>query len=249
MKKRENRQDLELAELRDLLAFEGKGKNQHLDSDLGARRYLNNADKIATYLPHGKILDWGCGLGQMTHLLKKRGLDVVSYDVERAGHGFLARIGQSLILADDQAKLPFPDASFDAVLSSGVLEHVPDPAASLEEIARITKKDGYFFIFRLPNKYSYIEFISDRLGRGDHPVKYTRREIKASLERTGYDVLYDGYYGFLPYNLKGFPEAIRSFYHRFDLLWEKIDALLTALPGLNWFCTNIELVARKKGNR
>jgi len=236
----------ELGELKEQLFHEGEERNPHLDSELGASRYINDADRIKSFLSAGKILDWGCGLGQMSYLLKNRGLEVVSYDLDQSGRDFLARIGQTLILATDPVKLPFADGSFDAVLSSGVLEHVPDPAASLKEVARITKNDGYFFIFRLPNKYSYIEFISDRLGRGDHPVKYTRREIKGKLEQAGYEILYINYKGFLPYNLKGFPEMIRRAYHRFDPLLEKIDAFMGACPMINKLCTNIELVARKK---
>jgi len=238
----------ELSDLKELLSHENSDLNPHLASDLGIKRYIKSADRIKHYLSHGRILDWGCGLGQMSYLLKNRGFDVVSYDIDQGGRNFLARIGQPLVLAEDQCKLPFPDASFDAVLSSGVLEHVADPAASLKEVSRTIKKNGYLFVSMLPNKYSYIEYISDRLGRGDHPVKYARREIKGMLEQDGYDILYSGYMGFLPYNLKGFPEMIRCFYHRFDPLWEKIDPILTALPIINWFCTNIELVARKKGN-
>lgn len=194
----------------------------------------------------GKMLDWGCGLGQMTYFLKNRGFEVVSYDIDRGGQHFLAEFGQSLVLAEDPVKLPFPDASFDAVLSSGVLEHVPDPAASIKEVSRSLKKNGYLFVFRLPNRYSYIEFISDRLGRGDHSVKYSRREIKLTLERAGYEVVSSTYQGFLPYNLKGFPPLVRGLYHWFDGLLEKIDAFLSVFPIINILSTNIELVARKR---
>ena len=236
----------ELAELKELLSDKNSDLIPHIASDLGIRRYINSADRIKRYLPNGKILDWGCGLGQMTYLLKNRGFDVVSYDIDQCGRDFLARIGQTLVLAEDQSKLPFPDASFDALLSSGVFEHVADQASSLKEVSRVLKKNGYFFVFMLPNKYSYIEFISDRLGRGDHPVKYIRQGIKKQLEQAGYEILYINYKGFLPYNLKGFPGMLRRFYHRFDGLWEKIDAFMVACPIINKLSTNIELVARKK---
>ena len=241
-----NQADRELSELRVFLALEGEGKNPHLDSELGASRYINNAETIKAYLPAGQVLDWGCGLGQMTYLLQNRDLAVTSYDIDQGGKDFLARIGQTLVLASDPVKLPFPDASFDAVLSSGVLEHVADPVASLQEVSRVLKRNGYFFVFRLPNKYSYSEFISDRLGRGDHPVKYSRREITATLQRSGYDVISSAYQGFLPYNLKGFPSLARELYHCLDRCWAVLDPLLTACPGLNLFSTNLELVARKK---
>ncbi|MFA6548461.1 MAG: methyltransferase domain-containing protein [Candidatus Margulisiibacteriota bacterium] len=236
----------EITELKKYIAYNKKGTNPHLDSNIGLFRYIKDADKIKTFLPQGKILDWGCGLGQMSYFLKNRGFEVVSYDIDQGGREFLSRIGQLLIAAKDPVNLPFPAASFDAVLSSGVLEHVSDPVGSLSEISRVIKKNSYLFVFRLPNKYSYIEFISDCLGHGDHPVKYSVREIKQILKSSGYEVLQIGYRGFIPYNLKGFHPLIRRFYHLLDSLLSMIDAVLTFLPIVNVFSTNIDLVARKK---
>jgi ubiquinone/menaquinone biosynthesis C-methylase UbiE len=236
----------ELHELRDLLSASYNGLSPNMSSDLGSLRYVKNAEKIKRYFPEGRILDWGCGLGQMSYLLKNRGLEVVSFDVDQVGRPFLERIGQSLVLAADPVKLPFPDASFAAVLSSGVLEHVADQRASLREVNRIMKVGGSFFIFLLPNRYSYIEFIADSLGRGDHPIKYSIGEIRQQLEQSGFEIVSLVYKGFFPYNLKGFPAAVSRLYHKFDLVLEKLDALFAALPLINRFCTNLELVARKK---
>jgi len=236
---------MEKTEFQKLLAAQNCGNTPHVDSDLGFLRYIKDADKVKSYLSKGKILDWGCGLGQMSYLLKNRGLNVTSYDLDQSGAGLLAKIGQNLVLADDPVKLPFPDASFDAVLSSGVLEHVPEPIASLKEISRVLKPNGYFFVFRLPNKYSYVEFISDLLRRGDHPVKYSSFEIKQLLKQFGFDLLTIRYQGFLPYNLKGFPSVIRRLYHALDPLWIKLDSLFSALPLINRISTNLELVVRK----
>jgi len=236
---------MEKTEFQKLLAAQNCGHNPHVDSDLGFLRYIKDADKIKSYLSTGKILDWGCGLGQMSYLLKNRGFNVVSYDLDQSGEGILSKIGQQLVLAKDEVRLPFPDAYFDAVLSSGVLEHVSEPLASLKEIKRILKPKGYFFVFRLPNKYSYIEFISDLLRRGDHPVKYSRYESCQMLKQFGFNLLAIKYQGFLPYNLKGFPVIIRRLYHSFDSIWVKLDSLLSGLPIINRVSTNLELVARK----
>jgi SAM-dependent methyltransferase len=245
MKRSKSNLDQELLELNRLLISVAGDSKQNLDSALGARRYINNANLINSIVPQGKILDWGCGLGHMTYLLKKRGLETVSYDVDQSGRDFLSRIGQTLILATDPVKLPFADGTFDAVLSSGVLEHVLDSAASLREVNRVLKKGGYFFIFRLPNKYSYIEFISDCLGRGDHPVKYSLSEITKILKRSGYEVISNAYQGCLPYNMKGFPGPVRNLYHRLDRFWTCLDPILSSCPGLKRISTNLELVARK----
>lgn len=46
----------------------------------------------------------------------------------------------------DATAIPVPDGSFDAVLCTEVLEHVPDPAAVLRELGRILKADGVLFL-------------------------------------------------------------------------------------------------------
>ena len=43
------------------------------------------------------------------------------------------------------------------MLSCGVLEHVQDPDASLDEIRRVLRPGGTFYVTNLPNRYSYTE--------------------------------------------------------------------------------------------
>jgi SAM-dependent methyltransferase len=110
-----------------------------------------------------KILDWGSGKCQVTYLCKKRGVDVAACDVE-AGRGD-STFGQVTPIKDfmkidvaplkHEYKLPFENKKFDVVLSFGVLEHVANDQESLKEINRILKKNGLFFCFFLPYKYSY----------------------------------------------------------------------------------------------
>jgi len=67
--------------------------------------------------------------------------------------GFRSRHGRGYVTLDrfnpradvqaDLTTLPFPDHRFDAVVSSHVLEHVPDDRAALSEIARVLKPSGW----------------------------------------------------------------------------------------------------------
>lgn len=135
----------------------------------------------------GRVLDWGCGFGQVTHLLKRRGLDVTAFDyrpdIEEDGIYPLERFPDvEAYLSADAILLPYEDESFDSVLSCGVLEHVRDPDASLEEIRRVLQPGGTFYVYNLANRYSYLE----RVAEGPRPsLPRGRARRPAVLEALG----------------------------------------------------------------
>lgn len=95
----------------------------------------------------GTILDLGCGPGAMTFPLLERGAKVISMDLssemlERLGSR-ARRVGthSSRVLANALA-LPFRDAAFSTVVTTGVLEYVPDLRAALREIHRVLHPNG-----------------------------------------------------------------------------------------------------------
>jgi SAM-dependent methyltransferase len=93
-----------------------------------------------------RILDAGCGTGGMLHVLRTAhpdwetaGIDVSPLAVEHC-----RRRGFAQVIEGSVDKIPFPDASFDVVLSLDVLYHrdVSEERAA-SEIARVVKKKGY----------------------------------------------------------------------------------------------------------
>lgn len=93
------------------------------------------------------VLDWGSGRGHMTQLLRERGLRVTAFDYDSAADGISVRqelppFETEVVTSSDPVKLPFADGSFDAILSMGVLEHVQDPDASLQELRRTLTGGG-----------------------------------------------------------------------------------------------------------
>lgn len=91
----------------------------------------------------GRVLDLGCAFGFATRMLERRGYDAVGVD---SSLDYIARARranpQGNYLLADAAHVPLPSANFDAIIFLDVLEHVPDEASTLREIARLLKPGG-----------------------------------------------------------------------------------------------------------
>ena len=88
-----------------------------------------------------RILDIGCGTGAMSVRLAAWG-QVVSADFSPLALAFSRRRGLHRLCAADAMRLPFRDASFDAVVALDILEHLPDDAAAAREIRRVLRPGG-----------------------------------------------------------------------------------------------------------
>ena len=95
---------------------------------------------------HGKrVLEIGCGRGVFARELAERGADLVVADFSpaavRLAEERLRDRGVETLVADIQA-IPFPDDSFDVVISQETVEHVPEPERALAELVRVTRRGG-----------------------------------------------------------------------------------------------------------
>jgi len=117
-------------------------------------RYGAIADAIATQVPAGsRLLDVGCGPGEVLNRLATiaPGIDATGLDVDAAmidrARRKAARTGRATdagprFVVADVAAMPFPDASFDVVVSSYAVHHWPDRQAGLAEVMRVLKPGG-----------------------------------------------------------------------------------------------------------
>ena len=95
----------------------------------------------------GRVLDVGIGTGLELPLFARdqrvTGIDLAEPMLRRAQDKAARGLGNvDGLCVMDAARLAFPDASFDAVIAPYVLSVVPDPAAMLDEIARVVKPGG-----------------------------------------------------------------------------------------------------------
>jgi ubiquinone/menaquinone biosynthesis C-methylase UbiE len=102
--------------------------------------------------PGMRVADLGCGSGAFTHLLRSAGFDCVGLDISPK----LIALGRRKypdveFVEGDIEHLPFPEASFDAVVLTGVAHHFPDPSRCAAEVFRVLRPAGRFIAFD-PNR-------------------------------------------------------------------------------------------------
>lgn len=113
-----------------------------------ARRANRFAAARALPLP-GRVLEVGTGKGRVTALLARRlgRLTTIELDQEAVRqaklHAVYMGVGRKIqFLLGDAERLPFPDRSFDSVVSANVLHHMKRPYRILAEILRVVRPAG-----------------------------------------------------------------------------------------------------------
>ena len=148
-----------------------EGYNEYLSSEgQQLSRRLNAAFHLAKVEPGMRVLDVGCGRGEILLHCAKLGADVFGIDyapvavklsrelLEKSGAAANAQTG---LLQADAKRLPFPSHYFDRVLMFDVVEHLHpwELHEAMLETRRVLKPDGRFIIHTAPNiwydRYAY----------------------------------------------------------------------------------------------
>ncbi len=177
--------------VRDLQKAALRGEPSYVWREGQERRLRMILDHAQEHL-QGDLLDNGCGVGvYLEHLAQTAKSAVgVEYDLQRALQAL--QRGLHVICAAGE-QLPFPEGSYDLILSHEVLEHVIDDRAALEEIVRTLRTPdpgtntpgGRLFLF-IPNRGYPFEthgiYWRGRYRFGNIPfVNYLPRKIRNRL--------------------------------------------------------------------
>lgn len=140
-------------------------QEKRAESPYPLRRYVHDMQyqSILRYVEPGmKVLDAGCGEGTLSVLMAKKGAIVTGCDISRPNiraaekYALEAKISANFLFADSE-HLPFADSSFDLVVSSHVLEHLPDFDAGLKEVMRVTRSKAVIAIPTVLNACSLVQ--------------------------------------------------------------------------------------------
>lgn len=151
--------------------------------------FLKFADRSAK-----KVLEIGCGNGYGAKLINKYfypkqiiGIDVDERMIERAIKSKIANISFEV---GDVTKMKFPNNSFDSVFDFGVIHHIPNWKECIDEVYRVIKDDGRFFIedFSIDSFNSPLGIIFKKLF--DHPYKsmYSTNELFDYINKVGFKI-------------------------------------------------------------
>lgn len=188
--------------------------NQHIEELLaktGDMCLKRRAKLVLTELnpqKKDKILDIGCGDGFYLYLLSNLGeLDITGVDPdEEALKNAKKQIGNAKVhlKKGDIYNLPFASNTFDKVVCSEVLEHLPDDLKGLKEIYRVMKKNGVLCItvphWNFPFFWDPVNYLLQRLLKTHvktgfwsgvwafHLRLYRPQELKTVVKKAGFRI-------------------------------------------------------------
>jgi SAM-dependent methyltransferase len=144
----------------------------------------------------GRVLDVGCGPGHLLARFQREGWSCVGTEIA-SGAASIPRERYALdVRVGNVEHLALPEASFDAVVSWHTLEHMNDPSAALDEIARVLTTGGVALI-SVPN-FSSLEAQARpsawfHLDVPRHLCHFPAGVLRAQLERRGFTIEHESY--------------------------------------------------------
>jgi SAM-dependent methyltransferase len=151
--------------------------------------------------PATKVIDVGCGAGRHAFEAYRRGADVVAFDQDAAEldgvRKILTAMGEAgeapasasaeAVLGDALA-LPYDDETFDCVIASEILEHIPEDGTAIDEFIRVLKVGGTLAVTVprwLPEQVCWWLSEEYHSNEGGHVRIYRASDLRTKILRAG----------------------------------------------------------------
>ncbi|MGA7937617.1 MAG: class I SAM-dependent methyltransferase [Kovacikia sp.] len=151
---------------------------------------------LGDWSPGMQVMDCGCGSGVFTKLLKDFGFVASGLDLSQGLIDLAGRLYPDIkFMVGDIEQLPLESESLDAVLLSGIIHHLPDPAKCAEEVYRVLKPGGSFVAFDPNRRNPFMWLYRDRdspfysregVTENERPI--IASEVARTFKRAGFSV-------------------------------------------------------------
>jgi len=237
----------------------------------GYRKIMYNMIKDIKDVKQFNVLDIGCGkafdLIELSPLFKEcYGMDISQNELNLASKTVKEKGINNIKFKKGVAeKIPFEDNTFDLIIFSEVIEHLPNVNPAMQEIKRVFKKEGYIMI-TTPNRYRVNELFKnivprklyyklkkrfstdskdviikeEELNIKEHFHEYSVSELKKLLKANNFEII----------NFKGgkltiFPLFLFDKFPFLINIVRLIDNVITFIPGSIYLKFNFIVLAKK----
>jgi SAM-dependent methyltransferase len=154
--------------------------------------------------PSTKVIDVGCGAGRHAFEAYRRGADVVAFDRDEAElrsvdtilramaeTGEAPAAASAKVVVGDALKLPYADETFDCVIASEILEHIPHDDAAISELIRVLKAGGTLAVSVprwLPERVCWLLSDEYHSNEGGHVRIYRASELRGKISGGGMEL-------------------------------------------------------------
>lgn len=139
----------------------------------------------------GKVLDVGCGAGGNLKTLQDQGWDPYGIEISEVAAAHARELVTENVHTGTLESAPFPAQSFDLVLMSHSLEHLPSPVDDLRRIHRLLRDDG-LLVVSVPNldslEFKWFGPWWFQLDLPRHLYHFERRSLTRAVAQAGFRV-------------------------------------------------------------
>jgi SAM-dependent methyltransferase len=154
--------------------------------------------------PSTMVIDVGCGAGRHAFEAYRRGADVVAFDRAEselrsvdtilqamAEAGEVPATASAKVVLGDALSLPYADETFDCVIASEILEHIPQDDAAIAELIRVLRVGGTLVVTVprwLPERVCWLLSDEYHSNEGGHVRIYRASELRDKITSGGMEL-------------------------------------------------------------
>lgn len=155
----------------------------HQDSHAGAKQFCELARPLLTGIAQPRILVAGCGPAhEALRIRQDLGVPVTGVDIDQLWDPACgANVSDFELALHSILDLPFADNSFDMVFYHHVIEHVSDPAKSLDELHRVLIPGGMIYV-GTPNRHRIVGYLGGYGATTAQKLHWNWVDYKARLK-------------------------------------------------------------------